>query len=52
MKVERWLWFCVQLIEVELRVYAQVNWTIIGSDNGIHMFNTKPLSEPIIVYCQ
>ena len=27
------------------------NLTIIGSDNGCHLDDTKPLSEPMLEYC-
>ena len=26
---------CIQLIEAEWRIYASLNWVIIGSDNGL-----------------
>ena len=37
-----------QLIEAEWHIYASVQHTNIGSDNGLSPFGTKPLSEPIL----
>ena len=34
-----------QLIEVEWRLYASVNYAIIGSDNGLSPEGAKPLSD-------
>ena len=31
---------------------ASVNWAIIGSGNGLSLVRAKPLSEPMLVYCQ
>ena len=41
--------FYVQLIEAEWRIYASINQAIIDSDTG---FSAKPLSEPMLDYCQ
>ena len=34
------------------RMYASVKWVNIGSDNGLRLDGAKPLSEPVLTYCQ
>ena len=33
-------------------MYSSMNWVIIGSDNGMSLFDAKPLPEPMLAYCQ
>ena len=40
------------LIEAEWRTYASINYTVIGSDNGLPPVTSKPLSETVKDYCQ
>ena len=38
-------------MEAEWRMYAQVNYAIIGSENGLRLSGAKSLSKPMLGYC-
>ena len=42
----------VLLIDAEWRIYASANKAIFNSDDVYRLFDTKPLSKSILVYCQ
>ena len=42
----------IQHSEVWWYLYASVNWVIIGSDNGLLPFSTKPLPHSMLTFCE
>ena len=46
------VWQVAFLTHLPLVIYASVDWVIIGSVMACRLFGAKPLTEPMLVYCQ